>query len=126
MKFTNPFTKLGASVSTFLMSQNAFAQANNLQTMSTFVSSQVYQVTDLITTGAYVAGAGLGMAGILKLKAHAENPGQHPISQGAGRLIAGGALVALPWMVNNAVGTLGSNANTTGTGVSGSVNRLEQ
>jgi hypothetical protein len=99
--------RLGASFSTFLITTNAFAQADLTQ-LTSKVSSEIGTVPQVLSMGAYVAGAGIGMNGVLKLRAHSENPGQTPISHGAGRLAAGGALIALPWVLSNAVNSLGA------------------
>jgi hypothetical protein len=55
---------------------------------------------------AYVAGTLFAFAGILKLKQHAENPAQTPMSHGLARLIAGGALLSMPTITNLIQGTL--------------------
>ena len=44
----------------------------------------------------YIGGASMIGAGALKLKAHAENPGQHTIGHGLGRIVAGSCLISLP------------------------------
>jgi hypothetical protein len=120
MKVENAWLKLGVSVSTYLMASNAFAQVSNstdLQGLSANVANQIGTIPKMLSMGAYVAGAGIGMNGVLKLRAHSENPGQTPISHGAGRLAAGGALIALPWVLSNAVNSLG--ATSTGGSVTG-------
>jgi hypothetical protein len=110
----NTWLKLGASVSTYLMASNAFAQSTNLSSLSTQVSSQVGSVPTMISYASYAAGAGIGMNGVLKLRAHSENPGQTPISHGAGRLAAGAALIALPWALSSTISTLGAGGGGTG------------
>ena len=52
----------------------------------------------LISIVSYMAGLALGVLGVLKLKDHVENPSQTPLKDGAVRLGAGGALLALPFL----------------------------
>jgi hypothetical protein len=125
--FSHLATRLAAVVTAYFMVENVQAQAagDSLSVVASNVSTNLYQVTDVISTCSYVAGAGLGMAGVLKLKAHAENPGNHSIAAGGGRIAAGAACVALPWVINTAFNSIGTSGNeTTGTGISGSTNRL--
>ena len=48
--------------------------------------------------GARSRGAGLSVAGILKVKGHVDSPANHPLKDGLMRLAAGGALLSLPFM----------------------------
>ena len=124
IKISNPLVKLSAGISAYLMSANAYAQ-DSLSSVSQMASSNLYQVSDIISTASYVVGAGFGMAGVVALKAHSENPGQTPVSKGAGRIAAGAGLVALPWVINTAFNSIGTNGNeTTAVGVTGSSNRF--
>lgn len=52
----------------------------------------------LISTVCWLGGAGLGVAGIFKLKQHVDNPGQTPMKDGLVRLGAGGGLLAFPFI----------------------------
>jgi hypothetical protein len=61
---------------------------------------------------AYVAGTVFAFAGILKLKQHAENPAQVPMSHGLARLTAGGALLAMPTISSLIQGTLACGIGT--------------
>lgn len=62
----------------------------------------------------YLMGLVLGALGVLKIKDHVENPGNAPLKDGAIRLAAGGALLALPFVyeviTQNAQGTTAVDA----------------
>lgn len=53
---------------------------------------------NLISTVCWIGGAGLGVAGIFKLKQHVDNPGQTPMKDGLVRLGAGGGLLGFPFI----------------------------
>lgn len=59
-------------------------------------TSEMSNVPTLISWVAYLAGAGLGMAGIFKLRQHVDSPAQTPMKDGLVRLAAAGALLSLP------------------------------
>ena len=50
----------------------------------------------LISAACYVGGATFVGTGVMKVKAHVDNPGQTPLREGLVRLGAGGVLVAAP------------------------------
>ena len=64
----------------------------------------------LIAAISYGLGLLLGVLGVLKLKDHVENPTQTPLRSGIIRLLAGGALFALPMIYEAAANTIGLNA----------------
>lgn len=68
---------------------------------------------NLITTMAYIGGIGLGVAGVMKLKAHVDNPGNAPMKDGLVRLAAGGGLLALPMIVESMSNTIGVGGGST-------------
>lgn len=72
-----------------------------------------------IAYGCYLAGAGTGIAGILKLKAHIDSPQQTEIKEGLVRLAASGALIAIPLVL----ATLGDTI-TAGDGQAAGISRL--
>ena len=118
LKFSNPFTKIGAGVSAYLMAANAYAQGTvGFGSMATAVAGNFWEATDVVSTASYVVGAGFGMAGVMKLKQHAESPGNVSINAGLGRIGAGASLVALPWVINTAFNTAGVGDQSASTGV---------
>jgi hypothetical protein len=64
----------------------------------------------LISTVCWIGGAGLGVAGIFKLKQHVDNPGQTPMKDGLIRIGAGGGLLAFPFIQQAMQGSI-SNGN---------------
>lgn len=56
-------------------------------------------VADILTTIAWIAGAFLGVAGIFKFKDHVDNPQQTKLSEGVKRMLAGGMMLAFPFML---------------------------
>jgi hypothetical protein len=69
-------------------------------------------IPNLISTVSYIGGAGLGVAGVLKMKQHVDNPTQAPLKDGLVRLGAGGGLLALPFVLNSMSTTIGDSAAT--------------
>lgn len=84
----------------------AWAQNNNIGSTVTSVSTSLKDVPLLVSIVFYIGGAALAGAGLLKLKAHAENPGQTPLGQGIGRLAVGAALLALPMVAGQIINTM--------------------
>ena len=90
---------------------------SDLSTSVTSLQSGIAHVPQIVAGIFYIGGAALTGAGLLKLKAHAENPTSEPLGKAMGRLVAGMGLLALPavgsWL-NNSVG-LGNTATTEST-----------
>ena len=72
------------------------------------IRTSVSEFPTLISTAAYIGGAGLGVAGVLKLKQHVDNPGQVALKDGLVRLGAGGGLLALPFVLDSMTTTIGT------------------
>ena len=70
-------------------------------------------ITGLISMFAYVLGIILLIGGILKIKDHVENPGQTDLKTGVIRVIIGGALFALPAVIDYATSTIGDQKQDT-------------
>lgn len=79
-------------------SSDALAAATNFKTMSDnmVIASSGFQ--NLISTVCWLGGAGLGVAGIFKLKQHVDNPAQAPMKDALIRIAAGGGLLAFPFI----------------------------
>jgi hypothetical protein len=106
--------KLAAIATTGAMtcsSVEAFAgQATTFQTMARNIIAAAGSFQSLISTVCWIGGAGLGVAGIFKLKNHVDNPGQTPMKDGLVRIGAGGGLLAFPFIQNAMQGSI-SNGN---------------
>lgn len=87
------------------------------------VRDTMNNVAQLITAVSYVAGVGFGVMGMLKLKAHKDQPAQVPLSQPMVLLVIAAGLVFLPSLIKSGGATIwgesAENANTKGTGVLG-------
>jgi hypothetical protein len=117
MKLSNYQTeiKLGLVLSLVALAIPELASATTIDFgsgQSAFASSQLSAGPIFATAVAYVAGTIFAFAGILKLKQHAENPAQVPMSHGLARLVAGGALLSLPTITSLIQGTLASGIGT--------------
>lgn len=94
-------------------SADAFASsATTFRTMSQNIIQATGSFQSLISTVCWLGGAGLGVAGIFKLKQHVDNPGQTPMKDGLIRIGAGGGLLAFPFIQSAMQGSI-SNGNLT-------------
>ena len=78
------------------------------------IGAGLQSLPGLLAVLSYIGGLALGTLGILKIKDHVENPGNTPLKDGAIRLVAGGALLALPMMYEAMVNTIGQSQTNTG------------
>lgn len=109
------YYKLGAAMTMGLMatSGTANAAANNFSSIAGNINTSMSALPGLITAVAYLFGVLLCVLGIMKIKDHVENPTQTPLKEGCIRLIAGGALFALPIMTEAMLESLDvGNAST--------------
>lgn len=74
------------------------ASEEGLKELTENFIENTFNLPGLISIVSYMAGLALGVLGVLKLKDHVENPSQTPLKDGAVRLGAGGALLALPFL----------------------------
>jgi hypothetical protein len=94
-----------------LLAEDAHAGAN-FSTVARNITESVEELPGLLTSVAYLLGLLMGVLGVMKIKDHVENPQQTPLKDGAIRLVAGGALFALPILFEamlNTIGTTGAN-----------------
>jgi len=107
----NTFSKLSARVAAIatvgFMTGMSDAKAQGFTDITDNINTSVSDVPSLISTTCYIGGLGLGVAGVLKLKGHVDNPGQEPLKNGLVRLGAGGGLLALPAVLDAMMGTVG-------------------
>jgi hypothetical protein len=79
-------------------SGDAFAASTTFKDMSDNIMDASSGLNGLISTVCWVGGAGLGVAGIFKLKQHVDSPAQVAMKDGLVRLGAGGGLLAFPFV----------------------------
>jgi hypothetical protein len=84
--------------------------ATTIKTMTLNIIQAASSFQSLISTVCWIGGAGLGVAGIFKLKNHVDNPGQTAMKDGLIRIGAGGGLLAFPFIMNAMQGSI-SNGN---------------
>lgn len=126
MKLSNYQTelKLGLLFSLFALAMPDLASATTVDFGSgqgSFASGQLSYAPGFASAVAYVAGTIFAFAGILKLKQHAENPAQVPMSHGLARLVAGGALLSLPTITSLIQGTLACGIGTSASATAQSI-----
>lgn len=83
-----------------------FASAMNVGAVAQNVSGNFTALADLISGGAYLGGAGLGIQAALKFKAHNENPQQVKLSQPMVYALVAASLLALPSFIGTASDTM--------------------
>ncbi len=114
--FKKTYNKMGAMmVAGMVAGQAGTAHAgNNFSSIATNIAASIADLPGLLSALSYLFGILLGVLGVMKIKDHVENPTQTPLKDGAVRLLAGGALFALPIMFEAMTETL--NAGTVGAG----------
>lgn len=100
-----------ATVGVMMAPMGAFAQ--DFKAITTNIETNTSRIPNLITTVAYIGGIGLGVSGIMGIKAHVDNPAQAPLKNGLIRLAAGGALLAFPGLTTAMQSITGAGANPT-------------
>lgn len=76
------------------------------------ITDSASKIPNLISTVAFIAGIGMAIAGVFKIKAHVDNPAQAPLKDGLIRLAVGGALLAFPLLTNLMVSLIGKDTST--------------
>ena len=117
--------KLAAVVTTSALLGATDANATTgFQGITGTIRNSVSDIPQLLSVLSYLVGLGLAIAGVLKLKAHVDNPGNAPLKDGVIRLGAAGGLLALPSVVDAAIGTV-TSGGTTGGAVMGTLDGLD-
>jgi intracellular multiplication protein IcmD len=70
------------------------------------VTSNLVSIANLIGAAAYVSGIAFALTGLMKFKAHKDNPQQTPLSQPIVLIMIAAGLIFLPSMIGAAGGTL--------------------
>lgn len=110
----NKSLQMSAAFVAGYMTTSSAAQANNFNNIGENIVTSIGQMPALLSALSYMFGILLGVLGIMKIKDHVENPGNEPLKNGAIRLAAGGALLALPIIFESMVNTIGTGgANAT-------------
>jgi hypothetical protein len=96
-----------------LFTSPAFAAAT-VSTVAQNATTSVALLPGLISGLCYLLALVFGVTGILKLKDHVENPSQTPLRVAMIRFFAGGALLALPIVLEAAARSIGDPTTTFG------------
>lgn len=100
----------GALIALYFLSSLAFASGGpsdgSLGDVAGTITGSMTNVAKLITAASYVAGIGFAMMGMLKLKAHKDNPTQVPLSQPIVLLCIAAGLVFLPNLISTGGATI--------------------
>lgn len=83
-----------------LVAGPAFAAAGQLSDSLVNTRENLVSLPVFINYASYIIGTALGVAGVSKLKAHVDNPGQTPIKDGLGRIGAAGLFISLPFLLD--------------------------
>jgi hypothetical protein len=104
--------KLAAAATVGMMAGSATDAhaAINFKDMSSNIAVASSGFNNLISIVCWVAGAGLGVAGIFKLKQHVDNPGQTPMKDGLIRIACGGGLLAFPFIQQAMQGSISNGS----------------
>jgi len=86
----------------------AAAAGKNFSDISSNIAKGIADLPGLLAALSYLFGILLAVLGIMKIKDHVENPSQTPLKDGAIRLLAGGALFAIPIISEAMFSTVGS------------------
>lgn len=112
------------SISELALAAGGGGGGASLGSVATNITGSMSAVAKLITAVSYVAGIGFALMGLLKLKAHKDQPAQVPLSQPFVLLFISAGLLFLPSMITTAGETLWKGeqkaGNAAGEGVEGS------
>lgn len=105
----------GAILALFLVTEFVFAGAGDIGDLSSKIADKMEGVVKLITAGAYVGGVAFALMGMLKFKAHKDNPTQVPLSQPIVLLAIAAGLVFLPFIIQSGGATIWGTTSTDNT-----------
>lgn len=94
-------------------------QGGGVAVVATALEKQLQAIPGLLTTGAYVLGAGLTIAGLFKLKSYVEDKSGDDLQVALIRLGVGGMLLVIPWVLQTSQDTLGADAAVSGGNLQG-------
>lgn len=106
-----------ALMAVFFVSDIAFAASGGggLGEVAKTVQESMGNVAKLIAAASYVAGIGFALSGMMKFKAHKDQPQQVPLSQPITLIAIAAGLIFLPSIIKAAGSTLfGGEAKTAG------------
>lgn len=103
------------AVAGLAMSSGA-ALAQNVGEIASDLRSQVTNLTALLTVVAFIVGVGLAIMGLIKFRAHTQNPNDPSASMSSAFILifVGAAMVAIPALLGTGITTIfGTGADVT-------------
>ncbi len=116
----DPGGSLGNSATGALGALGNFVPTGNFNEVLSSIIASITHVPTLIAALSYLLALVLGVAGLLKIKEHVEEPERAGLKDGVVRLLAGGALFALPTLYRAMYTTIAGG----GTGIMGNITSL--
>ncbi len=86
----------GVAALTALIVGTGAALAGTVSSSVQNVGQNIETVPILVNYGSYIAGVGLAVSGLARLRAHWENPSQNPLRDALGRLAVSAMFISLP------------------------------
>ncbi|HET9843271.1 MAG TPA: type IV secretion protein IcmD [Gammaproteobacteria bacterium] len=107
----------GVLLALFLISEFAFAGGKgggrDLGEVASGITKSMVGMQKLLSAAAYIAGLGFAIAGMMKFKAHKDQPAQVPLSQPITLLLVAAGLVFLPSLISTAGETIFKSGSAT-------------
>ena len=99
----------GAAMTVGMMGlpMDAMAQNRDFSGIAKDITESTSGLPGMISGVSYLLGGLLSVLGVMKIKDHVEKPDNTPLKEGAIRLTAGGALFALPIVMESMQGSIG-------------------
>ena len=96
------------------VSETAHAQASDtgFNVIAQNINNSIEDIPGLISGVSYLLGVLFAVLGVMKIKDHVENPTNTQLKDGAIRLAVGGALFAIPTLMDAMVETIGTDDAT--------------
>ncbi len=101
-----------ALLALFFVSEIAFGAGQTVGDVAEHVTGSMKGLQKLLGAAAYIAGLGFGIAGMMKFKAHKDNPTQVPLSQPITLILIAAGLVFLPSLISTAGTTIFSDGKS--------------
>ena len=104
------------TLSAILLAGQASAEVRNLGEIADGITGQLDSVNQFISVAAFVMGVAMAIAGLMKFRAHSQNPNDpsNKMSTAFILIFVGAGLVAIPSVLGSGVETIfGTGADTT-------------
>jgi hypothetical protein len=113
--FKPQWVKKIMTVGLFAWTTSLFAESGDVASIAAKITSNIKNVTKLITAGAYVTGAAMFFVAIFQFRQHKENPTQTPLSKPMMFMAIAAALLFFPTLIKVTEATIFGSSAKTGT-----------